>query len=136
MGVEAQIAAAGLSMLSARNQRSVYEMEAQGYADQAEMSKIQSAQQENQRITQLRHQLASLNSSMSAQGVALGTSASVSALEDDEKKIASSDIASIKLMGMSQRRKFGISESASKAGGQGAMIGGFAKSAIMLKDIG
>ena len=129
MGVEAQIAAAGLTMLQAKQQRNVYEMEAQLYHEQSKMAEMESSQQENQRLRALRSQLASLNSTMSAQGVAIGTSPSVTALEDDEKKIAKQDINSIQLMGMSKRRRFDISASSSKAAGKAATLGGLADSA-------
>ena len=124
-----QIASAFIGIMAAQAQRKAYQMEAAAYREQAEMSKIEAAQKENERNRKLRLQLASLGTSMSAQGVALGTSPSVLALADDEERIAASDIASIRLMGQSQRRRYELSASGSEAAGSAAMLGGFMKSA-------
>lgn len=136
MGVEMQVASVALGLIAAKQQKKAYEMEAQAYEEQAEASRIQSAQQENERNSQLRRQLAALGTSMSAQGVALGTSASVGALADDEVRIAKNDISSIKFMGMSTRRKYGLSAASSRASGRAAVLGGFAKSASSAYSIG
>lgn len=122
--VALQAAGLGLTFMSMQQQRKSYEMEAASYREQAEMNKIEALQQENERNAQLRRQLAALGTSMSAQGVALGTSASVSALEEDERRMAASDISSIRLMGMSQRRKYGLSAAGAKAGGKAALYSG------------
>ena len=129
MGMQLQIAGAFLGLMAAQQQRKAYQMEAAAYREQAEMTKIEAAQKENERNRKLRLQLASLGTSMSAQGVALGTSPSVLALADDEEKIAAADISSIRLMGMSQRRRYELSASGSEAAGSAAMMGGFIKSA-------
>jgi len=126
MGVEMQIASVGLSLLGAQAQRKAYQAEAAAYNEQADMAGIQSDQQEISRREQLRRQLASLGTSMSAQGVALGTSPSVEALERGEVKIASSDISSIRLMGLSNRRKYGLSAAGSMASAKAATIGSMA----------
>lgn len=127
MGAQLQIASLGLGFIAAQQQRGIYEMEAQSYREQAEMAKIQASQQERDRREQLRRQLASLGTSMSAQGVALGTSASVLTLEKDERRIANEDIANIKLMGMSNRRKYQLSAAGSRAAGRATTLGGFQK---------
>lgn len=127
MGVEMAVASAVLGLAGARQQKAAADMEAQSYREQAEMASIQARQQEEERNTQLRKQLASLGTSMSAQGVALGTSASVGAIEKSEIDIAKKDISSIKLMGMSNRRKYEISASSSKAKGKAIMLGATAK---------
>ena len=121
MGVEMAIAGALIGLAGARQQKAAYEMEAKAYEEQAEMAQLQARQQESERRSQLRKQLASLGTSMSAQGIALGTSASVSTLAGQEKKIAKKDISSIKLMGMSNRRKFQISAAGSRAEGKAKM---------------
>lgn len=130
-----QVAGLGLTFMSMQQQRKAYEMEAASYREQAEMNKIEALQQENERNSQLRRQLAALGTSMSAQGVALGTSASVSALEEDERKMAANDIASIRLMGQSQRRKYGLSAAGAKAGAKGALYSGATQIAGGIYDI-
>lgn len=123
MGVEFQIAGAVLGLMAANKQAEAYEAEAQSYKEQAEMAKLQANQQENERRAQLRRQLAALGTSMSSQGVALGTSASEGALAGDEVKMAKKDIASIKLMGMSNRRKYELSASSSKTAAGATRLG-------------
>ena len=129
MGVEMQIASAAVGLLAARQQKAVHEMEASAYQEQATMAKIQAGQQETERNRKLRMQIASLGTSMSAQGVAMGTSASTSALLREEKDMAAADISSIRLMGMSNRRKYELSASGSKAAGKAATLGGLAGAA-------
>lgn len=131
MGVQMQIASVALTMLAAREQKKAYEIEAQAYEEQASAAKIQAGQQETERNRQLRRQLASLGTSMSAQGVAIGTSPSVGALADDEVRMAKADIDSIRFMGSTARRKFQLSAAGSRQAGRAAIIGGFAKSAQM-----
>ena len=127
MGMGLQVAGLMLSLQAAQMQKRAYEAEAKAQEEQAEMAKIQSAQQEIERNRRLRQQLSSLGTSMSAQGVAIGTSPSVLALADDEKKIAKEDIASIRLMGMSNRRRYEVGAAGSRAAGTAAQLGGFAK---------
>lgn len=127
MGVYAQVAGLVVGLAGARQQKAVADMEAQAYREQAEIASIQARQQEEERRTQLRKQLASLGTSMSAQGISLGTSASVSAIRRSEIDIANKDISSIKLMGMSNRRKYEISAAGSKASGKAAMTLGVGK---------
>ena len=127
MGMGLQVAGLMLSLQAAQMQKRAYEAEAKAQEEQAEMAKIQSAQQEIERNRRLRQQLASLGTSMSAQGVAIGTSPSVLALADDEKKIAKEDIASIRLMGMSNRRRYEVGAAGSRAAGTAAQLGGFVK---------
>ena len=132
MGVYAQVAGAVIGLAGARQAKAASEMEARAYEEQAEMASIQARQQEEERNTQLRKQLASLGTSMSAQGIALGTSASVATLAGQEKKIAKKDISSIKLMGMSNRRKFQISAAGSRAAGKAQMTKAFGQTAIAI----
>ncbi len=132
-----QIASAAVGLLAARQQKAVHEMEASAYQEQATMAKIQAGQQETERNRKLRMQLASLGTSMSAQGVAIGTSASTSALIRDEKDIAAADISSIRLMGMSNRRKYELSGAGSKAAGKATTLkalGSAATSAYEIKN--
>ena len=135
MGVQMQIASLGLGLMAAQQQRSAYEMEAQAYEEQAKMAGIQAKQQENERNRRLRMQLASLGTSMAAQGVEIGSSASVLALQEDEIKVAKNDIASIKLMGMSKRRQYGLSAAGSKAAGKATILGSYAKTAAGISEI-
>lgn len=139
MGVGVGLQAIGVlaGFAAAQQQAKAYRMEAQAYKEQAEMAELQAGQQEEERNQRLRRQLAALGTSMSGQGVALNTSASTMALEDDEKRIASRDIKNIKLMGMSHRRKFELSAAGSEAAGRAtqiASIGGFAKSAYSISN--
>jgi|TARA_R100000149_G_scaffold46600_1_gene18792 DNA-binding transcriptional regulator PaaX len=131
MGATVALQAAGLfvGLQAARAQAQVYEAQAQAYEEQKEMAKIESSQMEAERRDLLRRQLASLGTSMSSQGVALGTSPSVLALAEDEKKLAKNDIANIKLMGLTNRRKYALSASGARAGARATTIGGFAKTA-------
>lgn len=136
MGVGLQIAGLMMSLQAAQMQKQAYEAEAQAAEEQAEMAKIEASQREVERNRKLRLQLASLGTSMSSQGVALGTSPSVLALADDEKKIAKEDIASIRLMGMSNRRKYEVGAAGSRAAGRAAQLGGFAKTIAGAYSIG
>ena len=129
MGVGLQVASLFVGLQAAQMQKQAYEAQAAAYEEQKEMAKIEAAQQESSRRDVLRRQLASLGTSMSSQGVALGTSPSVLALADDEKKLAKQDIANIRLMGMSNRRKYELSASGARAAGSSAQMSGFAKTA-------
>ena len=135
MGVEMQIASAAVGFLAAKQQKAVYQMEADAYREQADMAKIQAGQQETERNRKLRMQLASLGTSMSAQGVAVGTSASTSALIRDEKDIAAADISSIRLMGMSNRRKYELSAAGSDASAKATTLKAFGSAATSAYDI-
>ena len=108
-------------------------MEAKAYEEQADMAKIQARQQEEERERNLRQQLASLGTSMSAQGVVLDrTQGSVGALQKNEIDIAKKDISSIKLMGMANRRKFGISAASSRAAGKATMTRAVGQAAMSI----
>jgi len=135
MGVEMQVASAFVGLMAANKAKSAYEMEAQSYEEARKMESIKTSQQVVERDRRLRAQLASLDSSMAAQGITIGTSASISALENDEKKLASADISSIKLMGASNRRKYGLSAQSSKIKGESAVLGSYAKTAAIGYDI-
>jgi len=135
MGVGLQVAGVFAGLQAAKAQAKVYEAQAAAYNEQKEMAKIESSQMEAERRDLLRRQLASLGTSMSAQGVALGTSPSVLALADDEKKMAKVDIDKIKLMGMANRRKYELGAAGSKASASATRIGGFAKAAAGAYDI-
>ena len=128
MGVGLQVAGVFAGLQAAKAQARVYEAQAAAYNEQKEMAKIESSQMEAERRDLLRRQLASLGTSMSAQGVAIGTSPSVLALADDEKKMAKVDIDKIKLMGMANRRKYELG-AAAKASASATRIGGFAAAA-------
>ena len=136
MGVGLQIAGLMMSLQAAQMQKQAYEAEAQAAEEQAEMAKIEASQREVERNRKLRLQLASLGTSMSSQGIAIGTSPSVLALADDEKKIAKEDISAIRLMGMSNRRKYEIGAAGSRAAGSAAQLAGFAKTAAGAYSIG
>ena len=129
MGVGLQVASLFVGLQAAQMQKQAYEAQAAAYEEQKEMAKIEAAQQESSRRDVLRRQLASLGTSMSSQGIALGTSPSVLALADDEKKLAKQDIGNIRLMGMSNRRKYELSASGARAAGSAAQMAGFAKAA-------
>lgn len=135
MGVQMQMAAVGLSVLGAVQARSAAGMEAQAYKEQAEMAKLKADQDEISRNNQLRYQLAALGTSMASQGVAFGTSASVSAISNREKELAKQDVANIKLMGMAQRRNYQISAEGAKASGNAKFLGGLAQAGSMVYSI-
>ena len=139
MGVEMQVAGAVLGLIASQKQAKIHEMQAQAYKEQADLAELQADQQEQKRNEMLRRQLASLGTSMSAQGVALGTSASVGTLRDDEIQMARKDIANIKLMGMGQRRKYEIGAAGQQAAGGVTRLGGmagFAKSVYTINNPG
>ena len=91
------------------------------------MAKIQADQKMVQRDLELRRQLASLGTSMAAQGVALGTSGSIAALDFGERSLAKSDMRSIKLMGLGKRRNLLTSAAMSKTKGRAAVISSYGK---------
>ena len=129
VGVGLQAAGAVAGLYAAKMQRDAYEAEAKSAEENAKMAQIQASQQEVDRMRQLRMQLASLKTMNSAQGVALGTSGSTSALIDNEYKMASEDISSIKLMGQSNRRKYELSAESSRIGGKATMVSAVAGTA-------
>tara|TARA_Y100000114_G_scaffold147263_1_gene158853 strand:+ start:211 stop:630 length:420 start_codon:yes stop_codon:yes gene_type:complete len=118
------VASLGLTFMSMQAQRSAYEAEAQQAQEQAQMAKISAQQQEAERNRKLRQQLAALNVSMAAGGTSLGTSASTLNLAEQEEKLALADIQSIRLMGQSQRRKYGLQAAGAKAAKKGALYAG------------
>ncbi len=122
-----QAASIFVGLQAAQAQAKVYQAQAAAYEEQKEMAKIESSQMEAERRDLLRRQIASLGTNMSAQGVALGTSPSVLALEDDEKRMAKNDIANIKLMGMANRRKYELGAAGARASSQATKLAGFAK---------
>lgn len=135
MAVGLQAVSAGLGFMGAVQAKKAYELEAQSYREQKDLAEIDSYQQENQRLRTLRMQLASLGTSMSAQGIALGTSPSTLALERDEITIANRDIDRIRLMGKGVSRRYSLSAKGSGYAAKGALISGFAKGASDIYDI-
>tara|TARA_B100001287_G_scaffold276314_1_gene286704 strand:+ start:1863 stop:2297 length:435 start_codon:yes stop_codon:yes gene_type:complete len=135
MGVQMQIASVFLGLAAANKAAGAAKMEEQAYKEQAEMASIQADQQALERDTQLRKQLASLGSSMASQGVALGTSQTITALRNDEERLAKKDINAIKLMGMSNRRKYELSASGAREKGKAIRLGAYAKTAASIYDI-
>ena len=134
MGAEAQIIGAVVSFAASQKAASAADMQAQAYQEQAEAAKIQSMQEEAQRRRELRQQMASLNSSMSAQSVALGSGSGL-ALQRDEMVMAKNDIASIQLMGKTNRRKFELSAAGSKAEASAQRLAGAASFANTMGEI-
>tara|TARA_R100001510_G_scaffold57705_1_gene67019 strand:- start:905 stop:1348 length:444 start_codon:yes stop_codon:yes gene_type:complete len=127
MGMNMQIAGLFLNVMAMSQQRRAAEMQARAYEEQGKLAEIQAGQQEIERNRRLRMQLASLDTTMAGRGVAIGTSSSTEALAVDEERMALADISAIKLMGMSERRKYQLSASSSRAKGQAATISAFAK---------
>lgn len=113
------------SLSGAQMEKNAYKLEAQSYEEQAAMAKIEADQKMVQRDLQLRRQLASLGASMAAQGVAVGTSGSMSALDYGERQLAKADMRSIKLMGLGRRRQLLTSAASSKTKGRAAVIRGY-----------
>ena len=135
MGMGLQVAGLFVGLQAAKTQARVYEAQAAAYNEQKEMAKIEASQMEAERRDLLRRQLASLGTSMSSQGVALGTSPSVLALADDEKRMAKVDIGKIKLMGMANRRKYELGATGAKASASATRLAGFTKAAAGAYDI-
>ena len=106
-------------------EKNAYKLEEQSYREQADMAKIEADQKMVQRDLELRRQLASLGASMAGQGVALGTSGSISALDFGERKLAKDDMRSIKLMGLGRRRNLLTSAAMSKTKGRAAVINSY-----------
>jgi len=129
VGVGLQVAGAVAGLYSAKMQADAYKAEKAAAEENAKMASIEASQQEVERMRMLRAQLASLKTLNSAQGVALGTSGSTSALIDNEVKLANEDIASIKLMGASNRRKYELSAKSSAAGAKATMVSAVAGTA-------
>lgn len=129
VGVGLQVAGAVAGLYSAKMQADAYKAEKAAAEENAKMASIEASQQEVERMRMLRAQLASLKTLNSAQGVALGTSGSTSALIDNEVKLANEDIASIKLMGASNRRKYSLSAKSSAAGAKATMVSALAGTA-------
>jgi len=133
MGVYAQVAGAVIGLAAARQEKAAYEMEARSYEEQADTASIQSRQQEEERRRQLRMQLASLGTAMSSQGVAINPrQGSMGAIRKSEIDIAKKDINSIKLMGLSNRRKYQISAASSRAAGKASMTKAYAQTAMTI----
>lgn len=124
-----QVAGALLGLAAAKQSSDIAKMESQSYKEQADLAELQASEKVADRQMQLRRQLASLGVSMTASGVALGTSASVGAIQKAEVDIAKKDIASTKLMGMSNRRKYEISSAGKMAESRAIKIGAVGKAA-------
>lgn len=116
----------GSTLLSAKMQRDAYEMEAQANREQAEMAEIEAEQQANSRRNQLLQVMAALNVSEAGRGTSMGEGGSSKALRLGEKKYADADLSSIKLMGLSKKRQYGLGASQSRLGGKAAVISGVA----------
>lgn len=129
MGVQMQIAGAVLGLMAAKQQSDIAKMESDSYKEQAQMAMIKAKQDEAERNQQLRRQLASLGTSVTASGIAIGTSASFGAIAGSEKEIARKDINNIRLMGESTRRKYEIGASGKRAAGRAMMLSGLSKAA-------
>tara|TARA_B100001250_G_C19799600_1_gene790363 strand:- start:1354 stop:1794 length:441 start_codon:yes stop_codon:yes gene_type:complete len=114
----------GTTLYSAKLKKDAYEAEAQANAEQADMAKIEADQQENSRRNQLLGIMSALNVSESSRGLSVGQGGTSSALKESEKKFADADISSIKLMGLSNRRKFTLAGASAKKSGKAALIGG------------
>ena len=126
MGVQMQAVAAVASIASARSAQRAYANDAQAAYEQQQMAEIESKQAEVNRLRELRSQLSSLDTDFAGRGVATG-SPTVSNLGRMEKKFAEADISSIKLMGSSKRRQFGLKQSSSKQLGKVALLSGVTK---------
>ena len=136
MGVYAMVAGAGLGLLAAKQEKDAYEIEATSYEEQGKMAQMQAKQQEEERERGLRQQLASLGTSMSAQGVVLDrTQGSVGALQKNEVTLAKNDVSSIRLMGMANRRKYGLGAAGARAAGKAAMTRGVAQAAMTIGSV-
>jgi len=114
----------GTQLVGAKLQKDAYEAEVQSNAEQAEMAKIEADQQENVRRNDLLQIMSALNVSEAGRGLTVSSGGTGSALRESEKKFADADISSIKLMGLSNRRKFTLAGTSAKRSGQAAVLTG------------
>lgn len=113
----------GTALLGAKLQRDAYEAEAEQNEENAQMAEIQSDQQENARKQQLLNILASLNVSESSRGLSVRTGGTSNALRQNEMSLAKADLSSIKLMGLSNARRFRMGAKSSRLSGKATMLG-------------
>jgi len=70
--------------------------------------------------------MSALNVSESSRGLSIGVGGSSKALRENETNIAKADLNSIKLMGLSNSRKFRIGASQSRLSGKASVLSGLA----------
>jgi len=116
-----QTAALIMDFQSYKANRAASAAEAQQAVEQAELSDIQTQQTVVDRGRLLAEQIASVNSQFSSSGVSLtGAGTSPMNFKRIEDKFAKEDIASAKVMGNANRRKFQLSAFSSRMGGKAA----------------
>lgn len=116
----------GSTLLAAKMQRDAYEMEAEQQKEQAEVAEMQAEQQTNARRGQLLQIMSALNVSESSRGLSVGTGGTSKALRENETNLAKADLSSIKLMGLSKRRQYGLGAEQSRLAGKASLISGAA----------
>lgn len=132
MGAQLQVASAALSVVQGFQQASINRARKAEYENSMKDVEIEALQKEEARELDLKRVLASLNASSSGGGTVLSTSGSSLALGRAERDLASKDISSIRLMGSSKKRQFGLSAKGQSIGATSSIIGGAAQGASTL----
>jgi len=123
-----QTAALVMDYKSMQASKAAAASEAQQAYEMGEMAEISTSQDNVDRSRALYNQLASIGTAVSSQGLT-GAGASTGNFKRTEKKFASEDIASRKIMGNAIRRKYKLSGFNAKMGGKAAKYDFAARSA-------
>lgn len=112
-----QTAALVMDFKSMQASKAAAASEAQQAYEMGEMADISTSQDNVDRSRALYNQLASISNAVSSQGLS-GAGASTGNFKRTEKKFSSEDIASRKIMGNAERRKYQLSGFNAKMGGK------------------
>tara|TARA_Y100001938_G_C8057368_1_gene415214 strand:+ start:333 stop:779 length:447 start_codon:yes stop_codon:yes gene_type:complete len=126
MGQAAMFISVASTLVGAKMQRDAYEMEAQANEEQANMAELEAEQQANSRRNQLLQVMSAMNASEASRGLTVGEGGTSEAFKQNEKKMAQSDLSSIKLMGLSKRRQYSLGAGQSRLAGKASVISGLA----------
>lgn len=128
MGQTMAIVSAGLTLVAAKKQMDIANMQADAYRSEAELERLKTESQAVEREKTLFAKLAALNASQAGRGGSI-SSGTTQTLALNEKNMSAMDITKIKLMGASNVNKLNVSASIAKAQGKAAMISGVAGAA-------
>ena len=124
MGSPAIFISVASTLVGAKMQRDAYEMEAQANEEQANMAELEAEQQAGARRNQFLQMMSSLNVSEAGRGGSISQGGSSKALRESEKNYLSSDLSSIKLMGMNKSRQYRLGASQSRLSGKASVLSG------------
>lgn len=127
MGQAAMFIQVATALTGAALAKRAYEDEAKQMENQAKLATLEAGQRENARRGQLLQIMSALNASESSRGLKIGSGGTSSALRQNEKNFADADIQSIRLMGMTKKRNFGLGARQSRTAGKAAFLGGVAE---------